>query len=174
MIKTPVRGDAVLVTFELPAAVGAAAVSVCGEFNDWSPTAHPLARTEAGFRTSAELAGGRRYRFRYLLDGTRWENDWAADEYVGNEFGGSDSVVDLTDTAALRPAGGAAAGAGRSGTRTRRTAATPDASTPATRTDTGTRAATDSAATKVSAAAKAGSGTRRKPRKSAKPPGEDG
>ena len=164
MIKTPVRGDAVLVTFELPAAVGAAAVSVCGEFNDWSPTAHPLARTEAGFRTSAELAGGRRFRFRYLLDGSRWENDWAADDYVGNDFGGTDSVVDLTDTAPP-PMGGAAGGAGRSGTRTRTTAAPSSSPTPA---GTRTHVATHSAATK------AGSGTTRKPRKSAKPPGEDG
>ena len=43
-----------------------------------------------------ELAAGRRWRFRYLLDGARWENDWAADDYVANEFGGEDSVVELS------------------------------------------------------------------------------
>ena len=31
-----------------------------------------------------------------LLDGQRWDNDWAADAYVPNSFGGDDSVVDLT------------------------------------------------------------------------------
>jgi hypothetical protein len=39
--------------------------------------------------------GGRRYRFRYLLDGERWANDGAADDYVANDFGVDDSVIDL-------------------------------------------------------------------------------
>ncbi len=42
------------------------------------------------------LDAGRAYRFRYLLDGQRWDNDWAADAYEPNDFGGDDSVVDLT------------------------------------------------------------------------------
>ncbi len=42
------------------------------------------------------LAAGRAYRFRYLIDGQRWDSDWAADAYVRNDFGGDDSVVDLT------------------------------------------------------------------------------
>ena len=33
------------------------------------------------------------YRFRYLLDGERWDNDWAADAYVPNEFGSDDSLI---------------------------------------------------------------------------------
>jgi len=53
-----------------------------------------------GFCAVVELERGRSYRFRYHLDGQRWENDWAADGYVGNEYGGDDSVVDLTDDAA--------------------------------------------------------------------------
>jgi hypothetical protein len=36
---------------------------------------------------------GRAYRFRYLLDGVRWENDWHADDYVLNVHGSHDSVV---------------------------------------------------------------------------------
>jgi hypothetical protein len=28
-----------------------------------------------------------------LLDGERWENDWAADGYAPNNFGTEDSVV---------------------------------------------------------------------------------
>jgi hypothetical protein len=49
------------------------------------------------FVTRIALSPGRAYRFRYLLDGERWENDWAADAYVPNEFGGDDSVIDLTN-----------------------------------------------------------------------------
>lgn len=102
MIKARLGGGAVLVTFELPGVVAAASASVCGEFNGWSPAAHPLTRTDSGWlHASVELPAGRRWRFRYLLDGQRWENDWVADDYVPNEHGGDDSVVDLTDTTAL-------------------------------------------------------------------------
>ena len=102
MIKTRLTDGSVLVTFELPAAAAAAEVSVCGDFNDWSPTTHRLTRTDGGsFQATLELPAGRRWRFRYLLDGQRWENDWAADDYLPNVHGGDDSVVDLTDTSAL-------------------------------------------------------------------------
>jgi Carbohydrate-binding module 48 (Isoamylase N-terminal domain) len=102
MTKTRLTGGSVLVTFELPAAAAAASVSVCGDFNDWSPTSHQLTRTDNGsFQAALELPTGRRWRFRYLLDGQRWENDWAADDYLPNGHGGDDSVVDLTDPSAL-------------------------------------------------------------------------
>lgn len=103
MIKSGMGGGAALVSFELPSAVSAASVSVCGDFNDWSPVAQPLSRVEGGgFRAVVELPVGRRWRFRYLLDGQRWENDWAADDYIPNDFGSQDSVVDLT-TGTLPP-----------------------------------------------------------------------
>jgi hypothetical protein len=90
--KTPGR---VGVVFRLPAEVGAEDVQIAGEFNDWQGT--PMQRTNDGaYETVVDLEAGRIYRFRYVLDGDRWENDWAADNYVANDFGGEDSVVDLT------------------------------------------------------------------------------
>ncbi len=76
MIKTPVRDGTVLVTFELPVEVAATSVTVCGDFNEWSRSSHPLTRTDDGFQTSVELAAGQRCRFRYLLDGARWGERW--------------------------------------------------------------------------------------------------
>src|SRR4051812_15957415 len=84
------------VTFRLPHVVLADEVSVVGEFNDWSSAAHPMERQGDEFVARIDLVPGRAYRFRYLLDGERWENDWSADAYVPNEFGGDDSVIDLT------------------------------------------------------------------------------
>jgi len=85
-----------MITFELPPSTGAARACLCGDFNDWSPDAHPMQRTpDGGFRVCVPPAVGRRWRFRYLLDGDRWENDWGADDYEPNAFGGQDSVVDL-------------------------------------------------------------------------------
>ena len=71
-------------------------VHVCGEFNDWDETSHQLKRRKEGhFSTTLTLETGRDYRFRYLLDGERWENDWEADAYLPNAFGSEDSVVKL-------------------------------------------------------------------------------
>ena len=70
---------------------------MCGEWNEWSADADVMRRdAEGGFSVTVGLDAGRAYRFRYLLDGQRWDNDWAADAYVRNDFGGDDSVVDLT------------------------------------------------------------------------------
>ena len=84
-----------LVTFRLPPEVKAERVHIVGEFNAWSSDTHPMIRDGEGLIAEVELDVGRRYRFRYLLDGERWANDWAADDYVANNFGGDDSVIDL-------------------------------------------------------------------------------
>lgn len=82
------------VTFELPAEVKADEVFVVGDFNDWNASTHPLKQRKDGrFSTSISLAAGSQYQFRYLVDGERWENDWAADAYLPNSFGTENSVV---------------------------------------------------------------------------------
>ena len=99
MKKKPTTGGKISVTFELPAEVGAEAAVVCGDFNDWATDANPLKRRKDGsFAATLRLAPGR-YKFRYLLDEERWENDWVADSYEPNEHGSDDSVIDLRDLA---------------------------------------------------------------------------
>jgi hypothetical protein len=71
-------------------------VCLMGEFNDWSPDATPLKRrTNGDFSVSLDLETGRSYRFRYLIDGCNFENDWEADRYEPNPYGGQDSVVEV-------------------------------------------------------------------------------
>lgn len=91
------------VTFTHPVGEATRTVFVVGDFNDWSQDAHPMsvARDEAS--CTITLPTGRTYRFRYLVDGERWENDWGADDYVPNSFGADDSVLDLTATTPARP-----------------------------------------------------------------------
>ena len=97
MIKSRGANGMASVTFILDRRVGAQTAAVCGEWNDWSADAGLMRRdAEGGFRLTVDLEAGRTYRFRYLLDGERWDNDWAADAYVPNSFGEDDSVVDLT------------------------------------------------------------------------------
>ena len=87
-------GRSCRVTFELPSQVEAKNVALCGEFNQWDPNKHSLKRRRDGsFSLTVSLKPGSEYRFRYLLDGRKWENDWAADKYVPNVFGKEDSVV---------------------------------------------------------------------------------
>ena len=82
------------VTFKLPAEVGANTVALCGDFNEWNESSHPMKKLKDGsFSATASLESGGTYRFRYLVDGERWENDWEADEYLPNDFGSDDSVV---------------------------------------------------------------------------------
>lgn len=87
-------GKTCRVTFELPAEAGAQSVALCGEFNDWDKASHPLKlRKKGNFSLTITLEAGKSYRFRYWVDGARWENDWSADAYLPNTFGSEDSVV---------------------------------------------------------------------------------
>lgn len=82
------------VTFELPAEVNATDAMLVGEFNDWNTSSTRMKkRPDGGFAATISLKPGTEYRFRYLLDGERWENDHAADRYVPNAHGSDDSVV---------------------------------------------------------------------------------
>lgn len=84
------------VTFVLPADVNAQTACLCGDFNDWDKESHPMKKKKDGsFTLALNLEAGRHYHFRYFLDGERWENDWEADAYVPNLFGGEDSVINL-------------------------------------------------------------------------------
>jgi 1,4-alpha-glucan branching enzyme len=91
-----ISGAVAEVTLRREATNGERQVAVAGDFNDWSPDRHPMRSGPAGWSCTVTLPVGRRYRFRYLLDGERWENDWQADDYVDNVHGGQDSVIDLT------------------------------------------------------------------------------
>lgn len=81
------------VEFGLPAEAAAEKAWVCGEFNDWSKDATPMAKGADGRLTVSVWLDPGEYRFRYYLGGNDWENDWAADDYVPNEHGGTDSLV---------------------------------------------------------------------------------
>jgi hypothetical protein len=94
--KAPGAPGEVVVTFRLAPEITGETACVVGEFNGWSVTANPMTRDETSFVATVSVAAGATYRFRYLIDGARWENDWQADMYAPNEFGGDDSVLDVT------------------------------------------------------------------------------
>jgi len=86
------------VTFRLPkdAAPDAREVAIVGDFNEWEQGHTLMTHLKNGdFKADMEIPAGREYRFRYLIDGTRWENDWQADKYAPNDFGCDDSIISL-------------------------------------------------------------------------------
>lgn len=84
------------VTFRMPkeAANSAEKAHVVGEFNNWDVHATPMKKLKNGaFTVTVDLEQEREYQFRYLVDETKWENDWHADKYVPTSYGDSDNSV---------------------------------------------------------------------------------
>ena len=84
------------VTFRLPkeAAKPAEAVHIVGEFNNWDIYATPMKKLKSGaFTVTLDLDRGREYQFRYLMDETKWENDWQADKYVPTPYENAENSV---------------------------------------------------------------------------------
>ncbi|MBX3012691.1 MAG: isoamylase early set domain-containing protein [Caldilineaceae bacterium] len=69
---------------------------VLGDFNDWTPKAHPLIkRTNGTMSTSVTLEPGQCVRFRYYREDGTWFNDEAADRYEPSEHGVDNCVVEV-------------------------------------------------------------------------------
>lgn len=95
------KKDTCKVTFSLPkeAVQGGKNVVLVGEFNNWNvDEGIALVNKKSGYETVIELASGRKYEFRYLVDGQTWVNDFKADAYVPNAFGSENSVVAVPST----------------------------------------------------------------------------
>jgi 1,4-alpha-glucan branching enzyme len=73
---------------------GASKVNLTGDFNHWNETSDEMnALKDGSFSLAVDLESGREYQFRYLMDGTTWTNDEAADGYIPNGFGDSENFV---------------------------------------------------------------------------------
>ena len=97
------------VVFDLPPGLEVDQAAVVGDFNDWSADRDRMEKTGDGrFEARVMFDPGTRARFRYRIDDDRWENDWNADDYVGNEFGGEDSLLIVPDAPpSVEPTGAA-------------------------------------------------------------------
>lgn len=88
------------VSFHL-AAPGACAVFVAGTFNDWSPTALPMCRTEAGDWVAEVLLAPGRHECNFVVDGA-WccgpdgeEPPSDGSPCVANPFGTMNRVIEV-------------------------------------------------------------------------------
>jgi 1,4-alpha-glucan branching enzyme len=83
---------AMAMTFVAPEA---RAVSIVGDFNDWLVSRHPLEMTDGqNWHITLQLAPGT-YQYKFFIDGARWEEDPQNPKRVVNEFGTSNSVLEV-------------------------------------------------------------------------------
>ena len=98
LTKRKLRNGLVRVVFAMPPVAGSQTIHLVGDFNDWSETATPMApQADGSWEAKLDLENNRHYHYRYLVNGHEWHNDWAADEYAPNPYGGDNSVVVLSD-----------------------------------------------------------------------------
>ena len=92
--------DEVKVTFVLTEPFeldGDRSISVVGDFNGWNPGSTPFSRLSDGsLEATAVVRAGERYGFRYLAEDNSWLNDPDIDELEPNDWGGENSLLDLS------------------------------------------------------------------------------
>jgi 1,4-alpha-glucan branching enzyme len=73
-------------------------VTLVADFNDWSFVDSPLVKLKNGdYKIVVELDAGKKYEFRYLINGEKWYNEWEADEYIMGDFGKDNCVIELPE-----------------------------------------------------------------------------
>lgn len=85
-----VTPDGVRFTLEHAAAKS---VSIAGDFNDWSASAHPLMRNGSGRWTAIVALPPGEHKFMFVVDGTEWVVPPLAEDYVDDGFGSRNGVV---------------------------------------------------------------------------------
>jgi hypothetical protein len=69
------------------------AVAVVGDFNDWDSRATPLHNGSDGLWTVTVPLRPGRYRYTFIVDGTRWRRDPSAPPALEDDFGAPTSVI---------------------------------------------------------------------------------
>lgn len=77
-----------------PIAKNAETVFLAGDFNNWQFGTTKLRKQKNGtYATTLDLETGLEYQYRYVVNGERWENDYAADKYVPSNICGVENSV---------------------------------------------------------------------------------
>ena len=74
-----------------PLTGGKKKVFLAGDFNSFSPTATPMEEVDGIYETTLNLRVGK-YAYKFVVDG-KWVADENAEEFVGDGFGGQNSIV---------------------------------------------------------------------------------
>ena len=93
--KKVTKNNAVKVTFQLPADAAEESVALVGDFNNWDETKDLMKLNKKNGHWSKTLTfePGMEVQFRYLIDGSRWQNEAEADRFIANDFGTENAVL---------------------------------------------------------------------------------
>jgi hypothetical protein len=94
--RRPQEDGKVELRFVLPKHHPARPIGVAGDFNGWDWNQTLLEPHGDQLEARIKVARGRRYQFRYRGSDQTWFNDDQADDYVPNEFGGVNCLIDLS------------------------------------------------------------------------------
>jgi 1,4-alpha-glucan branching enzyme len=68
--------------------------AIAGDFNDWESERTPMKALKSGdFTATMQLATGREYQYRFVLDDHHWITDDSADKQVYCEFASAHNSV---------------------------------------------------------------------------------
>ncbi|OAQ20112.1 isoamylase early set domain-containing protein [Thermosulfurimonas dismutans] len=90
MLNKKAKGKRCWVTFSLR--TDGEEAYLVGEWNNWQPE-KMRRRKDGTFWLTKQFEAGKSYRFRYLVDGHQWFNDFEADGYCPNPYGSEDCIV---------------------------------------------------------------------------------
>ncbi|HEX2249296.1 MAG TPA: isoamylase early set domain-containing protein [Gemmatimonadales bacterium] len=91
-VPAPTDAEVRSVEFVLRTAADSA-VALVGDFNDWDPSATPLRpAADSLWSVVVPLRPGR-YRYTFIVDGTRWYRDPSAPRALEDDFGTPTSVI---------------------------------------------------------------------------------
>jgi len=74
----------------------ASQVSLCGEFNGWSPEAGPMTRHDDGHWEAIVALRPGRYEYKFLVDG-EWLPDPGVEQTIQNGYGSLNSVIEVSE-----------------------------------------------------------------------------
>jgi hypothetical protein len=83
-----------LINFLIPNEItcGASSVAVADSFNNGDPHSHLMEKqANVNFRLDVALEPDREYKFRYIINGSCWENVHNADRYYLSDFSSCDN-----------------------------------------------------------------------------------
>jgi 1,4-alpha-glucan branching enzyme len=83
------------VTFELDAK-NVENAEIVADFLDWKHTPMKKVVKSKSFKFKTRLPKDGEFEFRYFVNGTEWVNDAQADQYVPNEYGADNCIVNTT------------------------------------------------------------------------------
>ncbi|MEN8192910.1 MAG: isoamylase early set domain-containing protein [Bacteroidota bacterium] len=95
--KTTLKSNKCKISFKIDAeaAKDFTNASLVGDFNNWDPSKDVMKKLkkDGSFSVQKTFEAGKEYQFKYVLDGSQWNNDPEADKFTETQFADSQNSV---------------------------------------------------------------------------------